>query len=99
MQYLQMQAQSPIGFGIIFINTKPKLNGNDIFKSAHSKLNRNARPSLLSSNLSIRPYHYLKLVSFLRANRTKSASVCPWLLRGAVQLQILKYITIQYNAV
>jgi len=38
------------------------------------------------------PYHFLKLVSFLGANRTKSASVCPWLLRGAIQ--ILKYNTI-----
>src|SRR6218665_3526994 len=32
----------------------------------------------------LRPYHFLKLVSFLGANRTKSASVCPWLLRGAI---------------
>src|SRR6218665_1326876 len=31
-----------------------------------------------------RPYHFLKFVSFLGANRTKSASVCPWLLRGAI---------------
>src|SRR6218665_541119 len=31
----------------------------------------------------LRPYHFLKLVSFLGANRTKSASVCLWLLRGA----------------
>ena len=30
------------------------------------------------------PYHSLKLVSFLGANRTKSAFVCPWLLRGAI---------------
>src|SRR6218665_732551 len=30
------------------------------------------------------PYHFLKLVSFLGANRTKSASVCPWLLRGSI---------------
>src|SRR6218665_3012015 len=30
------------------------------------------------------PYHFLKLVSFFGANRTKSASVCPWLLRGAI---------------
>src|SRR6218665_2900126 len=30
------------------------------------------------------PYHFLKLVSFLGANRTKSASVCLWLLRGAI---------------
>jgi len=30
------------------------------------------------------PYHFLKLVSFLGANRTKSASVCPQLLRGAI---------------
>src|SRR6218665_3160567 len=30
----------------------------------------------------LRPYHFLKLVSFLGANRTKSASVCLWLLRG-----------------
>src|SRR6218665_1028042 len=36
----------------------------------------------------------LKLVSFLggTCNQTKSASVCPWLLRGAIQ--ILKYNTI-----
>src|SRR6218665_1776079 len=27
----------------------------------------------------LRPYHFLKLVSFLGANRTKSASVCLWL--------------------
>src|SRR6218665_3801284 len=32
----------------------------------------------------LRPYHFLKLVSFLGANRTKSAFVCPWLLRGAI---------------
>src|SRR6218665_2516518 len=32
----------------------------------------------------LRPYLFLKLVSFLRANRTKSASVGPRLLRGAV---------------
>src|SRR6218665_1072352 len=43
----------------------------------------------------LRPYHFLKLASFLGANRTKSTSVCPWLLRGAIQ--ILKYNTIQYN--
>src|SRR6218665_2021633 len=30
------------------------------------------------------PYHFLKLVSFLGANQTKSASVCLWLLRGAI---------------
>ena len=30
------------------------------------------------------PYHSLKFVSFLRANRTKSASVGPRLLRGAL---------------
>src|SRR6218665_3998544 len=28
----------------------------------------------------LRPYHFLKLVSFLGANRTKNASVFPWLL-------------------
>jgi len=32
----------------------------------------------------LRPYHFLKLISFLGANRTKSASVCLWLLRGAI---------------
>src|SRR6218665_1896696 len=32
----------------------------------------------------LRPYHFLKLVSFLGANRTKSASVCLWLLMGAI---------------
>src|SRR6218665_2668 len=32
----------------------------------------------------LRPYHFLKLVSFLGANRTKSASVCLFLLRGAI---------------
>src|SRR6218665_503386 len=32
----------------------------------------------------LRPYLFLKLVSFLEANRTKSASVCIWLLRGAI---------------
>src|SRR6218665_47722 len=42
--------------------------------------------------LHVRPYHFLNLVSFLGANRTKSASVCLWLLRGAIQ--ILKYNTI-----
>jgi len=30
----------------------------------------------------LRHYHFLKLVSFLGANRTKSAYVCPWLLRS-----------------
>src|SRR6218665_752716 len=43
----------------------------------------------------LRPYHSLKLVSFLGTDRTKSASVCPWLLRGAIQM--LKYNTIQYK--
>src|SRR6218665_1895770 len=32
----------------------------------------------------LRPYHFLKFVSFIGANRTKSASVCLWLLRGAI---------------
>src|SRR6218665_2308347 len=32
----------------------------------------------------LRPCHFLKLVSFLGVNRTKSASVCLWLLRGAI---------------
>src|SRR6218665_2939209 len=32
----------------------------------------------------LRPYHFLKLVSFLGDNRTTSASVCLWLLRGAI---------------
>src|SRR6218665_1132079 len=32
----------------------------------------------------LRPYHFLKLVSFLGANRTNGASVCLWLLRGAI---------------
>ena len=32
----------------------------------------------------LRPYRFLKLVSFLGANRTKSTSVCLWLLRGAI---------------
>ena len=32
----------------------------------------------------LRPYHFLKLVSFLGANRTKSAYVCIWLLRGDI---------------
>src|SRR6218665_688711 len=32
----------------------------------------------------LRPYHFLKLVSFLGANRTTSASVCLWLFRGAI---------------
>ena len=42
----------------------------------------------------LRPCHFLKLVSFLGSNWTKSASVCPWLLRGAIY-----YLnTIQYNS-
>src|SRR6218665_1351118 len=41
----------------------------------------------------LRPYHFLKLVFFLGANRTKSASVCLWLFRGAIY--ILEYNTIQ----
>src|SRR6218665_2132344 len=32
----------------------------------------------------IRPYHFLKLVSFPGGNRIKSASVCLWLLWGAI---------------
>src|SRR6218665_1988000 len=32
----------------------------------------------------LRPYHFLKLVSFLGANRTTSAPVYLWLLRGAI---------------
>src|SRR6218665_740660 len=43
----------------------------------------------------LRPYHFLKLVSFLGATRTKSASVCPWLWWGAIET--LGYNTIQYN--
>src|SRR6218665_2299762 len=43
------------------------------------------------------PYHFLKLVSFLGANRTKSTSVGPWLLRGAIKIP--EYNTIQYNTV
>src|SRR6218665_3067153 len=43
----------------------------------------------------LRSYHFLKLVSFLGANRTKSASVCLWLLRGATK--ILEYNTIDYK--
>src|SRR6218665_2251416 len=39
------------------------------------------------------PYHFLKLVSFLGANRTKSASVGPRLLRGAIYM--LEYLTMQ----
>ena len=35
-------------------------------------------PILLSS------YHFIKLVSFLEANRTKSASVDPRLVKGAI---------------
>src|SRR6218665_1816377 len=49
---------------------------------------------LSSHPIFLRPYHCLKLVSLLGANQTKSASVCPWLLRGAIQ--ILKYNTMQY---
>src|SRR6218665_3921434 len=45
----------------------------------------------------LRPYHFLKLVSFLGANRTKSASVCLWLLRG--DKQILEYNTVHYNII
>src|SRR6218665_1609542 len=32
----------------------------------------------------LRPYRFLTLISSLGANRTKSASVCPYLLRGAI---------------
>src|SRR6218665_2186163 len=39
---------------------------------------------LSSHPIVLRPYHFLKLVSFLGANATKSASVCLWLLRGAI---------------
>src|SRR6218665_1973298 len=43
----------------------------------------------------LRPYHFLKLVSFLGANRNKSASVCLCLLRA-----LYKYLnTIQYNKI
>src|SRR6218665_899502 len=57
-----------------------------LYVIAHSLWNcllPSARASVLSSNLytSLNPYHLLKLISFLRANRTKSASVCLWLLR------------------
>src|SRR6218665_979719 len=43
----------------------------------------------------LRPYHLLKLASFLGANRTKNASVCLWMLRGAIS--ILEYNKIQCN--
>src|SRR6218665_3453781 len=39
------------------------------------------------------PYHFLKLVSFLGANRTKSASVGPRLFMGAIYM--LEYLTMQ----
>src|SRR6218665_1043499 len=43
------------------------------------------QPVLLSYHpIFLRPYHFLKLVSFHGANRTKSASVCLWLLRDAI---------------
>ena len=38
----------------------------------------------------LRPYHFLKLASFLGVNRTKSTSVCPWLL-----YKFLEYNTMQ----
>src|SRR6218665_3658433 len=43
----------------------------------------------------LRPYHFLKLVSFRGANRTKSASVCLWLLKG--KKKILKKKKKQHN--
>src|SRR6218665_2760405 len=45
----------------------------------------------------LRPYHFLKLVSFLGANRNKSASVCLCLLRALYKyLNTIQYNTIQY---
>src|SRR6218665_3130516 len=68
-----------------------------IAPSLWNRLLHSACGSVLSSNLStsLTPYHFLKLISFLRANRTKSASVCLWLLRGAIE--ILEYNTIQFK--
>jgi len=37
-----------------------------------------------TDNAFLLPYHFLKPVSFLGANRSKSASVGPRLLRGAI---------------
>src|SRR6218665_1744204 len=46
----------------------------------------------------IRLYNFLKLVYFLGANQTKSASVCPRLLRALYKYSnTIQYITIQYN--
>jgi|SRR6218665_917124 len=43
------------------------------------------RPVLLSYHpIFLHPYRFLKPVSFLGANRNKGASVCSWLLRGAI---------------
>src|SRR6218665_3680856 len=45
----------------------------------------------------LRPYHFLKLVSFVGSNRTTSASVCLWLLRALYKyLNTIQY-KIQYN--
>src|SRR6218665_3244467 len=42
------------------------------------------------------PYHFLKFVSFLGANRTKSASVGPRLLKCGIINTSIQYNTIQY---
>src|SRR6218665_2843335 len=61
--------------------------------SLWNRLPLSARASLLSPNLST-SLSLLKCVSFLGANRTKSASVCPWLLRA-----LYKYLnTIQHSS-
>src|SRR6218665_2920827 len=59
------------------------------------------QPVLLSYHpIFLRPYHFLKLVSFHGANRTKSASVCLWLLRALYKyLNTIQYNTIQYNTI
>src|SRR6218665_701033 len=57
---------------------------NRLPPSAHElKVEGDSKENLSYHPNVLRPYHFLKLVSFIGANRTKSASVCPWLLRGA----------------
>src|SRR6218665_797568 len=52
--------------------------------SLWNRLTSSAPSSCFFFIIFLRSYHLIKLVSFLGANRTKSASVGTWLLRGAI---------------
>ena len=69
-----------------YLPTFRKSFKKNIHKNLGDIINVDRREISSSPRLTIflRPYHFLKLVSFLGANRNKSAPVCLWLLRGAI---------------